>query len=514
MTTQDIDLVAEPAPIPTAAIPTRPRRRRWSARVIGIGVAALATLLMCLGVAVTNSPLATADETGHLDYAVQVWNGHLPVFEKGVQIKTSAPAVRPPVQWEAQHPPFFYALVAPIAGPLVNAGHWIAANLAVRFVNSFIALLTVLMIAWAAGLLRPRDRGGWMISVAAVASTMGPIVFVGGSAYGDPLNGLWCAAAVGLAVLVIKRGMTVKRAVAISVLSGLGLATNAQFILALVLLVVVSVLVVLLQSSAPVLKRLSLAAAAGAAPLLAAFAAAGWFFIRNKHITGNFSGAQPVWTEEHLHRHSYSLSQVLHARSFWTTQYSLLRHPLDGRNPQRGTLYTLDTRVGITLLLVCVAAGVLVGLWFILGAGRRRDWRQLGAFAAVAAMLVLDGAFELQYSMGGGGSVSRYLIPALVPLCVLVAAGLRILGSRGQTVLLGGYLVICWGLYSAWLVRQPHPGGDTLTGAPWFLVLIVPPLLVVAGLLVVAAHARTTWSPLRPGLLPRHGARSGEQRAV
>jgi hypothetical protein len=233
--------------------------------------------------------------------------------------------------------------------------------------------------------------------------------------------------------------------------------------------------------------------------VVAAVAAVGWFYIRNKDITGNYSGGHPDWAKQHLHSVPHTLSVVLHAESFWTTQYSLLRHPLDGRNKVRGTLYTVDTRVGITLLLVCLSAGVLVGLWRVFGAGRVRDWRQLGAYAVIGAMLVLDFGFQVKYAMDGGGSVSRYTMPALVPICVLIAAGLRILGARLQTVLLGGYLVLCYGLYSAWLVRQPHPSGDALTGAPWFLVRIVPPLLGLALVIQLGAHAMLTWrQPVGP----------------
>jgi hypothetical protein len=80
--------------------------------LIGLLAAALAAFFTCCAVAAVNPPLSTADETSHLDYAVQVWNGHLPVFEQGAVFKPPPTGVVSRVQLEAQHPPLFYALVA------------------------------------------------------------------------------------------------------------------------------------------------------------------------------------------------------------------------------------------------------------------------------------------------------------------------------------------------------------------------------------------------------------------
>jgi len=93
---------------------TRSRHRDEIDRAVRVALiaAGVATFLMCGAVAIAMVPLGTRDETAHLDYAYQVWHGRLPVFEHGLLFHPTSPALIPPVQWESQHPPLNYALVA------------------------------------------------------------------------------------------------------------------------------------------------------------------------------------------------------------------------------------------------------------------------------------------------------------------------------------------------------------------------------------------------------------------
>jgi hypothetical protein len=460
-----------------------------SPQIIGLFAAALAAFLICCAIAAVTPPLSTGDETAHLDYAVQVWNGHLPVFEQGVSLRPAPPAVTPPVQWESHHPPLFYALVSPLAGPLVNSGHWIMANLAVRLFNSGLTFLIVLSIAWAAAQLRPRSDRGWALTVAAVVTTLGPVIYTGGSAYGDPLNTLLTAVALGIALRVVRFGPSRALLAAATLVAAAGALTNAEFGLTLVVLVIALVVAVLLHNRTG--RRWLKAAGAAVLPIAAAALSSGWFYLRERRLTGSFQGAQPeVARRVHGYSGPRSLFEVLRDSGFQTTQSSLLRHPLDGRTKVHDLRYQVDTKLMMILLGVCLAAGVVVAVILIARAGRAREGKLLICYGLLALTLVLDAAFELHYAMTGGGSVSRYILPASLPIVILIAAGLSIAGERVRTYLLGSYLVLCYGLFGWWLLKQPHAGGQAPTGVSWWAVAGLPILLAALLVVQIRAHHR------------------------
>lgn len=120
----------------------RRRAGRWGvlAAVLGLALAAAAFAAV--------SPLnGSADEPAHVDYAYQLWHGDFPVFEDGlVLVPEGQPS--PPVQFVGQHPPLYYLLLAPVVGPLVDAGHPQAAVLSARGVSLLIAIACLLALAW------------------------------------------------------------------------------------------------------------------------------------------------------------------------------------------------------------------------------------------------------------------------------------------------------------------------------------------------------------------------------
>jgi len=95
-----------------------PRLTRRLVR-LAAGANVAAVLAFSLAWAWSLTLLRNNDETGHFDYAYQVWHGRLPVFEDGVSVKPPFASI-PPVQWTAQHPPLFYVIEAPFIGPFVD----------------------------------------------------------------------------------------------------------------------------------------------------------------------------------------------------------------------------------------------------------------------------------------------------------------------------------------------------------------------------------------------------------
>jgi 4-amino-4-deoxy-L-arabinose transferase-like glycosyltransferase len=491
--TRDDLALADDAASPAQRDPARHGDEIDRAVRVALIAAGVATFLMCGAVAIAMVPLGTRDETAHLDYAYQVWHGRLPVFEHGLLFHPTSPALIPPVQWESQHPPLNYALVAPIVGPLIDAGHWIVATMAARLINCVISALSVVAIAWAAGSAVGRDRARWTILSGAAATTIGAIIFVGGTAYSDPLLTLLSVLAAGLALRAVHRGLSARSLALACVVAALGAVARAEFAIALVVLATGLAIAAWLHSDGSTSKRLERALVAGVLPIVAAGAASGWFYLRNKRLTGNYAGTQLKWGSEHLGRVPRSISDVLHYDAFWNTQFSVLRHPLDGRYLLHHARYVIDTDVMQTLFKVLLILGALVALRALWGAIRHRDRARLAAMALLAMLGVVTFAYEVVYISGGGGSISRYLVPAVVPICMIIAAGLQAVPRRFQPAALAAYLSICYSMFAFWLIVTPHTGGVFGTGpsrAPWIVALGTLPLIAVCAALQVRALSK------------------------
>ncbi|MCW2549946.1 MAG: hypothetical protein JWN96_4406 [Mycobacterium sp.] len=365
-----------------------------------------------------------------------------------------------------------------------------AANLAVRLFNSILTLLLVLVVGWSALQLRPRDKG-YALTAGAVVTTLGPVIFTGGSAFGDPLNTLLTAAAIGVAIRAVRFDLSRRLLLAAGILGAAGALTNAEFGFALVVLV----LALAALSCCITVRRCRDAGcrrpAAGALPVLTAALGAGWYYLRNRRLTGSLSGAQPGFAKLYGHP-GRSVTEVLRDPGFRTTQTSVLRHPLDGRAKVHDLRYRVDTSVMEWLLAAVIAAGIIVAVVLIVRAGRQRDRPTLISYALLTLLLVLDAGYQVQHAMTGGGTVSRYLLPALVPIVLVMAAGLSIAGPRPRTYLLGGYLLLCYGMFTWWLVKQPHTAGRTPTNVYWWAVLVIPAVLAVLLVLQVWMHQLTT----------------------
>jgi 4-amino-4-deoxy-L-arabinose transferase-like glycosyltransferase len=442
--------------------------RRHPAR---LGVAAMALGVFCAAMIFASlAPmLATPDETAHVDYAYQVWNGRLPVFEDGTRVEVGEGAKVPPVQWSAQHPPLFYVVMAPVVGPLAEAGHWRMAVMAGRVVCALIAAGCVLALGWAGSLLAGRDRQRWALVVPATVAPVAPLIGVGGSVYNDNLALLLTIGSLGAAFVILRQGLTRWRLLLVAVLCGLGALARANFV---VTLVAVSVCLLAAGLAAPdtPLRRALAGVRAASVPWVAAAVSSGWFYARNVTLTGSWTGGHPDWAAENLGRSSLSISEVLEHRDFWIAQTTILRR--SGR-----PFETLSTRWLLgTLLAIALTAGLVK-----LAQARRRppDRRSL----VIAGVLALQaaGAIALQVAhfATGGGSITRYLLPALLPLGAALAAGILALGRRLSPLALAAYVTMAWWGFVVWATSIADPTGPSLWGRT---VNNMPGLLVWTGL--------------------------------
>lgn len=384
-----------------------------------VPVAVLAAILASLVQALLSPPLHTGDETAHLDYAYQVWTGHLPVFEDGLVLAPEAGSV-PPVQWAAQHPPLYYLVLAPVVGPLVEGGHVIAAVYAARGLNVLAAGLLVLVAAWAARRAFPASPLLAPVT-ALVVGTTAWVARVGGSGYNDVFAALLTTWLLGIAAGAVRSGLTWPRAAGLIVVSALCLGTRLHTMVMVGVLVAAVLAGVLLRTAGlPGVRGATVRGEAVRATVVAlgtpaaVAATSGWFYLRNVALTGSVTGGHPDWAAENLDRVVRPVPEVLADAGVWTQLLAVFGH---GRLP--------DAAVVLALLIVPAALAAVAGVRAARNvrppAAERADVLLLvtGA-AAVAATL----AMQLVYTAGGGSPHPRYLLPVIGILAMLVAQGL------------------------------------------------------------------------------------------
>ncbi|WFR66543.1 hypothetical protein P9139_17465 [Curtobacterium flaccumfaciens] len=364
-------------------------------------------------------------------------------------------------------PPFFYAVLAPIVGPLWDGGHLYAAVLAGRAANAVFAGAAVVATGWAARRVLPGRPAVAAVAALVLAGTS-MFLLVGGAVYNDLANVLFGALALGVAATALRRGLTTRLVTAAVVVTSLGMLSRLSFV---VFVVAVAVAFLFARGASPV-RRLLGAAAVVAAPALAA----GWFFLRNVRITGNVAGSHPAWAAEHLGRSSRSAAQVVADPDFWTGVFSVFEGHLETNS--QWTWWLL-----LGPLVLAVAACVTAAVRGVLRRGRRtvarhgsqlvaRPRADVVADVLVAAMLVAVAALvivgQVQFTTGGGAPHARYGLPVMpilgIPMAVGLVAGLgRFVAPVLTAAWAAGAAVVWWAVLELSKPASSWPGTLTTT---------------------------------------------------
>ncbi|GAA4175519.1 hypothetical protein GCM10022287_21220 [Gryllotalpicola koreensis] len=367
-----------------------------------------------------SAPLHTADETGHFDYAYEVWHLRLPDFYSGVLIRPSW-AVVPPVQWESQHPPLFYVLLAPVIGPLADDGHAYLAVIAGRAMNSLLAGLAVFAVWWSVRRVLPR-RSFAADMAAVVASLTSLVILIGGTVYSD-LACLVCGAfAFGLCGALAREGRSWGLIFGAAGVSALGMLSRLSFA---VWLIVLLVAVLLAENRRTGFRRLLMATGDALIVGGSALAFAGWFYVRNLLVAGSITGGHSDWSSEHLGRTSATWIEVIFGSKFWIGVFAIFN----------GHLSRTDFGPWLLLLVPLMAAALA---WSI-SASARRNAPSRGTLKIVGLSLlevVLTCLFLIWAETGGGGANNRYALPLLPILAAMfgyVFSTGRVVGAAAAT---------------------------------------------------------------------------------
>ncbi|WP_425956325.1 hypothetical protein [Xylanimonas sp. McL0601] len=424
---------------------------------LSVAVAVALATVQLLAVA----PFTAGDEVAHLDYAWQVWHGGLPVFEDGLQLRPEHAWI-PAVQWTSQHPPLFYLVLAPVVGPLADAGHAVGAMYAARALGALLAGVFVLVTTWAArGMVREGSRLPAVVAFVTACSAV--VAQTAGTVLNDLFAAVWTTALLGLAVRVARRGLTWPLfAGLVGTATACALARTSSLIVAAVGLAGAAL-------AALAHRQVARTAALTGTVVVVVAAASGWFYLRNLRLTGSVTGGHPDWALENQGRHARSLLRVAIDPVTWD------------RLPNLWWWGPVVPRPVGTVLLMAVP--LVVGIVVHHRVLRRPLLAALPVAVPVAACVVAA-AVQLAYATSGGGIYPRYLLPAALPLVAGVAAGLAHRAGRTRR----------WARW--WLPEWVLPG--------WTAVIVVDLVTWLVSGRGGSAGAAMTSPPTTPLGYPAH----------
>lgn len=385
--------------------------------------------------ALSNPFLRTADEALHLDYAWQVSQGGLPVFTEGAKYDTGLGYV-PPVQWVWQHPPLFYALIAPVVGVASASTNPENVVMYARLANAVlgtVALASVVMFLYNS-LPRISRRQSAILFGGMLVSTSSIFIAVSGSVYNDTVPFALSALSLGYTAFMIQQNkMSWKNFAVLTILLNLGMLSRSVFALTVAAVLATIVFSAYTQKNSSDRKTLLVYSVLAG---LGAVLVSGWFYVRNYILSGNLLGRSPVGEyvpEIAKGRIKTSFFDQLTSYEFWQVVGSVINGGL---------------RI-ITLSFLFV-----VLLWVVNKVVDGTRKHELKVDTQIAVMLSIFGVLQIAsaayYMSGGGGQHVRYLIPLLIPISYFFARyvasiranSLYLVAGIGSFYILSGYLFV------------------------------------------------------------------------
>ena len=266
-----------------------PLARRHRGVTAGVAGALLAFLVVCSIQALGLSPYMPPDELYHVGYAVVVRDGHLPTLTTPVpadEVPLMPQDGRPRRIYTANHPPLFYLPVS----VLLRIDRPRVALVAGRMLSAGFGAVGVLLVAWLALILVP-SRPRVAVVAAWFAALLPAMPHDSAVIYNDALGFLASTAALVAAALALRRGPTGWRLAGLAAAAAAAALTRAPGLALVAVAGVAAAVAVWLHSQQPAGWRLLRAAGAGALVGGFGLAASLWFYLRNRALYGDLTGA-------------------------------------------------------------------------------------------------------------------------------------------------------------------------------------------------------------------------------
>lgn len=425
------------------------KKHKWL--IIGL-TGVIFTFMGGAGLRATTLPwLISADAPFHLDYAWQVSQGNLPVAVEGVKMPIDQAFHH--IHLTAQHPPLYYAILAPFVEPFLTNGEWQVATAFGRLLSLGLGLLSAMALAWMAWIVGGRYRHVLAIAAPAIAITFVPFLGHVSAVYNDSLVVLITILALILSIITILKGPYRLYIASLIVVSLLGMASKVSFIsvLGLVLISVVTAFVVHGENTRAknILKGMKYATVIVAVVVLGI----GWFYyFHNYQVSGSFISARPEYISQTIspNRSYKPFAEVITSSNLW----SLVPLHLFGRSLSRIGEYTLNHWISLAVFGFGIIGGVI---WFI----KEKAWYLFNKThkisLIIAGILVshfgLIFAQQIVYATGYGAYNPRYLLPAWFLTGIVLAFGVsacrRLRGLGVFLIVAAGWIaVVNWTIYT------------------------------------------------------------------
>jgi len=473
-----------------------PAGRRRGLR-LGVAGAVLAFLALTTVQAVGINPYLPPDELYHVGYALVVRDGRLP------ELTTRVPQDEAPLRvpdhgnrriYTANHPPLYYlpvSLALRIGSPPV-------AFLTARLVSVAFGAAGVLLVAWLALALLP-SQPRVAIGAAWFVALLPAVPHYSAFVYNDALGFMASTGAMVAAVLALRRGPTFWRLAALTAAAAAAALTRAPGVVLVGVAGLAAAAAWWLYDRRAGLARAARSLGVGALVGGLGLASSIWFYLRNRALYGDLTGARynavlnhtPV--EHDVSRLAVSPRYLLKLfDGLWVwTRFALTQIPVP-------RALVLAPRV----LALVVLLGLLVALVRVLAVRRSPGpATTLAPWLLVAGWLLVGFLMVAWYDGSGGRTHARYLLPVIGVAAVLAAVGLDALpgARRGLITLvvslgLLGLTAAAWGRFTDALLglgpfgtQVPRGVADLVHqhGVPHAWLLLVPAalaLLVALGL--------------------------------
>ncbi len=490
------------------------RPTRWA-------LASALTVYLCIAAAglVSLPWKGTADSLTHLDYVYQMSHGTIPEpYGSAYSFPGSDRPVIPDGerQFASAHPPLFYALAAPVMGPLLDSGHWVLAVAAGRLLNLSLGGATFLVLAWFGWTFGGRYRSATVLAVPLTGTLVNSFLRFSGDIYNDMLVAFVSTLALVGSAVVIRDGATRGRLIFLSAVAAAGMASKATFLVTFGVIVVSVICGHLLHGTGGALRRLLGGLLRTLPVLLAPVVAIGWFYVRNYSLSGS-----PVRS---------TVKAPLQGRAERTLIDNLTNIDFYLIMP-RGLLGNIPLPPGqelnytISLGIVAASLAMVVAVLAVrLHHGRKPSLPSATIAAILGLQLLGLQVAQLYHSVGFGAYNIRYFLPGVLQIGILLAAAWVPIGRWSALMLptialtMAIWFVVGTNYYLAARYSTIVDSGATLgrmaagaaaNGFPSWL----PAVLLVAAGAGLGAVGRALWSNASGPALPApadHPAKVGQ----
>lgn len=390
----------------------------------------------------------SADEIGHFDYAYQLWHGHLPDFYEGTVVD-QLHGKTIPVQWVSQHPPLYYALMAPLIGPITDAGHILIAGNLARCVNIALGLFGVFSVVWAARQFVP-SYPRVPLCAGMITASASWLHGVSGAIYNDTLAVIAGTIMLGLTAQILRKGPQPRTWWYMLIATcAAGLSRLSLLLIAFICLAAISIRGIILERRPNRFGRWgSLIHCFGIG--LAVIATSGWFYFRNVLVSGSITGGHPEWSAEHLGRTEQPVSELAFSLSNWQKLLGIFNNNGLDDNMVFWLLIGLPALIFAIRVVVCSIT-------------KKQSLSDFTIFGFLSIVFIAVCGMQFVYSSGGGGLMPRYSLPIVAIIATIIALGIT------PFPLASIFLVPLWAIGAVFvrLIGRPvSPQGDHFPSFP------------------------------------------------